>query len=53
MNSILQVLRYTPGFLENLAQLFQDIVASEKIKKKNRNNEEAEVSWIKKYTTKQ
>ena len=42
MNSILQVLRYTPGFLDNLAQLFQDILASEKIKRKNKNNIETE-----------
>ena len=44
MNSILQVLRYTPGFLETLAQLFQDIVASEKIKRKQKNSDETEVS---------
>ncbi|XP_060572800.1 ubiquitin carboxyl-terminal hydrolase 1-like isoform X2 [Ruditapes philippinarum] len=40
MNSIMQVLRYTPGFLHNLALLYQDIQSSEKIKRKNKTSDD-------------
>ncbi|KAH3692685.1 ubiquitin carboxyl-terminal hydrolase 1-like [Dreissena polymorpha] len=52
MNSVMQVLRFTPGFLDNLAVLYQDVVASEKIIKKNRGNEENEDACVDDKTTK-
>lgn len=42
MNSVIQVLRFTPQFLENLSLLYQDIMASEKIKRKSKVTEEVE-----------
>ena len=40
LNSVMQVLRYTPDFLNNLAWLNEDIIASEKIKKRNKSSSE-------------
>ncbi|XP_045209815.2 ubiquitin carboxyl-terminal hydrolase 1-like [Mercenaria mercenaria] len=45
MNSVMQVLRYTPGFLHNLALLYQDVQASEKIKRKNKKSEDEPSSF--------
>ncbi|KAL4228527.1 universal stress protein [Mactra antiquata] len=39
MNSVMQVLRYTPGFLHDLAILYQDIQESEKVVRKHKKDD--------------